>query len=141
MAMRRGALLSWLILAIAACAAPEPSRAPASTATLSSSHPSSPVSLDLPHMEILGDACAGVGLETTRLTGDSSDPRVAWLATTGGGRQDVVFPPGYRARFVPALEVLDASGAVVARDGDVVDGGCVTGVDGGGPLLIGWPAH
>ena len=141
MAMRRGALLFWLILAIAACAAPDPSRAPASAAAPSSSPSSGPVSLDLPHVEILGDACAGVGLDAARLTGDPNDPRVAWLATPGGGRQDVVFPPGYQARFVPALEVLDASGAVVARDGDVVDGGCVTGADGGGPLLIGWQAH
>lgn len=78
-------------------------------------------------------ACAGVGTEAA-LAGDANDPRVAWLVS-GGKRVDVVFPYGSRARFVPGLEVVNASGVVVARGGDRIDGGCVTG----GPLLILWP--
>jgi hypothetical protein len=78
-------------------------------------------------------ACAGVGTEAV-LAGDANDPRVAWLVS-GGKRLDVVFPHGSRARFTPGLEVLNASGAVVARAGDRIDGGCVTA----GPLLILWP--
>ena len=138
--MRRGSLLFLLILAVSACAGPEPTRVPATpAATGSSSTSSSLVTLDLPHVARLGDACADVDLDAARLTGDPNDPRLAWLATAGGGRKDVVFPPGYRARFAPALEVLDTSGAVVARDGEVVDRGCVTGADDDGPLLIVWP--
>lgn len=77
--------------------------------------------------------CAGVGTEAV-LTGDPHDPRVAWLIS-GGTRVDVVFPEGFTARFTPALEVLDASGAVVAHAGDRIDGYCVTG----GPPLLMWP--
>jgi hypothetical protein len=77
--------------------------------------------------------CAGVGTEGV-LTGDANDPRVAWLSEAGH-RVDVVFPYGFSARFTPNLEVLGPSGAVVARGGDRVDGGCVTA----GPLLILWP--
>lgn len=71
-------------------------------------------------------ACAGVGLEAV-LRGDSHDPRIAWLMdTTSGTRLDVTWPPGYRARFAPKLEVLDESGTVVLRDGDPITGACVT---------------
>jgi hypothetical protein len=34
------------------------------------------------------------------------------------------------------LEVLDEGGTVVFRDADPVNGGCVTGPDAQGPLLI-----
>ena len=79
-------------------------------------------------------ACAGVGLGAV-LHGDAADPRVAWLVDTWHGtRIDVVWPPGYRARFAPDLEVLDASGVVVLRAGDAVTGGCGT-VDPGILLL------
>jgi hypothetical protein len=76
-------------------------------------------------------ACAGVGTEAV-LAGDANDPRVAWLLESGA-RVDVVFPPGFSARFTPALEVLNASGAVVARAGDRIDGYCVTA---GAPLVL-----
>ena len=79
------------------------------------------------------DACAGVGTEAV-LAGDANDPRVAWLLS-GGKRVDVVFPLGFSARFNPGLEVLDGSGAVVARGGDRIDGYCVTA----GPPLVLWP--
>jgi hypothetical protein len=48
------------------------------------------------------------------------------LVTDLGGRIDVIWPPGYRARFTPNLEVLDGSGVIVIRAGDSVTGGCVT---------------
>lgn len=78
-------------------------------------------------------ACAGVGTEAI-LAGDPSDPRVAWLVSSGT-RVDVVFPPGFTARFGPTLEVLNASGAVVAHAGDRIDGYCVTA----GPPLVLFP--
>jgi hypothetical protein len=84
------------------------------------------------------DACGGVGLVDARLTGDPQDPRVAWL-TGSYGRRDVVFPSRFTARFAPELEILDAGGAVVAREGQVVTGACVMGAAPGSPLLILWP--
>jgi hypothetical protein len=49
------------------------------------------------------------------------------LITDTEARLDVIWPPGYHARFVPTLEVLDAAGAVVLHEGDPVIGGCTTG--------------
>ena len=77
-------------------------------------------------------ACGGVGMDAT-LHGDPEDPRVAWLVNqVPGGRQrvEVAWPPGYRARFSPALEVLDGSGSVKLREGDHIDGACGTTKDG-----------
>ncbi len=76
-------------------------------------------------------ACAGVGTEAV-LAGSASDPRVAWLVSSGT-RVDVVFPSGFSARFNPSLEVLNAAGAVVGRAGDRIDGYCVTS---GPPLVV-----
>ena len=70
--------------------------------------------------------CAGVGLIGTTLHGDGADPHVAWLMNDFG-RLDVTWPPGYRARFTPRLEILDGTGRVVLIEGSTVDGGCVTG--------------
>jgi hypothetical protein len=85
----------------------------------------------LPTVPSADVACAGIGLEHTTLAGDRSDPRLAWLVQPGGKRLDVVWPPGFSARFVPTLEILDASGNVVFRAGDPVDGGCT-----GDPYLL-----
>jgi hypothetical protein len=52
-----------------------------------------------------------------------------------GGRHEIVWPYGFTARFDPDLAVLDASGKVVFRAGDPIDGGCVIG-GAGSPLLI-----
>ena len=75
-------------------------------------------------------ACAGVGLEAI-LHGDPADSDVTWLTSLmpGAGRQRIVWPAGYLARFAPSLEVLDPTGTVVAREGAFVDGGCVAGDD------------
>lgn len=73
-----------------------------------------------------GEACAGIGIDAV-IHGDTHDPHVAWLINKPAMRIDVLWPAGYRARFAPELEVLDAGGAVVLREGDPVTGGCVTG--------------
>jgi hypothetical protein len=74
------------------------------------------------------EACAGVGIGAV-LHGDAADPRVAWLVSDLGSRIDVVWPPGYRARFAPDLQVLDAGDAVVLKAGDPVTGACVLSED------------
>jgi hypothetical protein len=65
------------------------------------------------------------------LAGAPSDPRLAWLVGPGGKRLDVEWPPGFTARFDPALEILDAGGNVVLRAGDAITGGCT-----GDPYLL-----
>jgi hypothetical protein len=63
------------------------------------------------------------------LRGNADDPSVTWqTAIDGAGRLEIVWPPGYQARFTPDLEVLDPYGEVIARDGDQVPaGGCAVG--------------
>ena len=73
-------------------------------------------------------ACAGVGTEAT-LAGSPTDPRLAWMVDPQGGRHEIVWPRGFTARFDPDLSVLDASGKVVYRAGDKIDGGCVIGIE------------
>jgi hypothetical protein len=89
----------------------------------------------LPTVGQWGGECRDVGLDAT-LIGNPADPRVAWLTTSTGQRIDIIWPPGYTARFAPRLEVLDANRNVAFRDGSTVSGGCVTGPDAQGPLLI-----
>jgi hypothetical protein len=45
-------------------------------------------------------------------------------------------PPGFTARFTPQLEVLNANGDVVAREGTGVTGGCMAGPGPNALLLI-----
>lgn len=90
----------------------------------------------LPTVEVFNGACRGVGLEG-HVTGDPLDRRLAWvISDLGGQRIDVIWPPGYTARFTPRLEVVDQQGVVAYRDGDPVSGACTTGPDAQGPLLI-----
>jgi hypothetical protein len=79
--------------------------------------------------------CEGVHLGAT-LAGSPTDPRVAWAVDAKGGRHEIVWPPGFTARFDPDLAVLDTSGKVRYRAGDLIDGGCVHGGV-GSPLLVG----
>lgn len=72
----------------------------------------------------LPPACRGIGIEG-RLVGLPSDPRLAFLLTDQGLRIDLVWPPGYTARFAPELEVLSDAGAVMFRHGDRPRGGCI----------------
>lgn len=92
----------------------------------------------LPTLASDNGGCRGIGLDAT-LAGSPADPRVAWLVVTrNGGRLEIVWPPGFSARFTPHLEVLDASGRTVFRAGDKIAGGCVAGPpeDPGRLLLI-----
>jgi hypothetical protein len=89
----------------------------------------------LPTLATYSGGCRGVGLDAT-LAGSSTDPRVTWLVGSEGGRGEIIWPPGFTARFDPDLAVLDASGKVVYRAGDKIDGGCVVGPNPGGLLLI-----
>ena len=81
----------------------------------------------LPTLSSDNGGCRGVALLNVTLAGDPNDPRVAWLASTGGGRREIIWPPGFSARFDPNLEVLDAAGREVFRAGDKIGGGCVAG--------------
>ena len=59
-----------------------------------------------------------------------------WLAGHGG-RSAIVWPAGYHARLHP-LEVLDAQGVVVAKDGDLISfGGGEAPVRPGGACMLG----
>lgn len=121
-----------VLLVMAACAAPI---SPSALTPLSSPMPLTRGEIALPTQPPVAlepgvaTACAGVGLGAV-LHGDGSDPRVAWLVDTSHGTSmEVVWPPGYRARFTPGLEVFDASDNVVLRSGDPVTGACVIGGD------------
>ena len=81
--------------------------------------------------------CVGVGLDAI-LHGDAADPRVTWMVDRSSGRRiDVVWPVGYGARFAPSLEVLDEAGMVIAREGDLIIGGCPTALLPEGVVWIG----
>jgi hypothetical protein len=72
-----------------------------------------------------GGCAIGTGRDDV-LHGSAVDPRVAWATwQEGGERVELIWPAGYRARFTPALEVLDADGRVVARAGDLIIGACM----------------
>lgn len=83
----------------------------------------------LPTLDHQVAECAGIGLGGARLAGSATDPRVSWLISEAGGRQDVIWPQGYSARFEPALVIVDASGQAVYRAGDQVERGCVLSYD------------
>ncbi len=57
------------------------------------------------------------------LEGDPAASPPVWGVDRFGRRFDIIWPPGFRARFTPKLEILDPSGAVVARAGTVSDAG------------------
>src|SRR5947207_12504713 len=95
----------------------------------SSSPTSTPRVVALPTVPRVPTVCRGIGGPPgPMLKGDPKDPHVTW--TEGfGNRGEIVWPPGYRARFAPTLEVLDAVGNVVYRAGDRIPGGCAVGPD------------
>ena len=124
MVRSRLAVLGTVLIVLAACATHPPSAEPTAAAPIAA----------LPTIDLVGRACRGIGLDGT-LSGNPSDPRVAWLATSVG-RRDVVFPAGFTARFTPGLEVLDGRGRVVAHQGTEITGGCTTGPNAQGPVLI-----
>lgn len=104
-----------LLLVVSACAAPSPKPLASGEIAL----PTDP-RIESP------EACAGIGVSAS-LHGDAADSHLAWLVSDDGSRIEVTWPPAYRARFTPRLEVLDANGVVVLKEGDAVSGACVTG--------------
>jgi hypothetical protein len=83
----------------------------------------------------------GVDVRGLRLTGAIDDPHVTWFERRGRRVQDVVWPPGYVARFRPDLEVLDPTGSVVAREGDGFKGRYDFSFNDLGICMAGRPAH
>lgn len=69
--------------------------------------------------------CAGAAFPGT-LHGSPTDVRVVWMTRPAEGPVELAWPAGYSARFDPDLELLDASGRVVGREGTSVTGGCPT---------------
>ena len=127
-------LVSGAVLAALALAACGTSTGSSPTVTPSTSVASfSPGELPLPTPPFVNnppDICAGVGISAL-LRGDAHDPVLTWVEDTmTHTRRDVVWPVGYRARFTPRLEVLDASGTVVLREGDLITGTCGSTADG-----------
>lgn len=86
------------------------------------------------------DVCDGVG-QSGVVHGNPADPEVVWLGPLvgPGERTDVIWPIGYRAVFDPSLSVIDERGQAVLREGDYVDGGCVTGDAASDPILLAPP--
>ena len=72
-----------------------------------------------------GGCSIGVGRDAT-LQGSAEDPRLAWAIDDSGDRVELLWPNGYSARFSPQLVVVDGSGQIVARDGDLIVGSCMT---------------
>ena len=71
--------------------------------------------------------CAGGGfVDTWVLHGDPADPRVTWITGPTAERRDIAWPRGSSARFDLELEVLDPSGRVVAHEGSVGTGSCLS---------------
>ncbi len=92
----------------------------------------SPVALPVANFP---NACRGIGVDAI-LHGDPGDARSAWLSV-GGVRNELVWPPGYKAVFTPSLVVFDESGAAVFREGDHINGACLSGaIDGTRVLRI-----
>jgi hypothetical protein len=94
--------------------------------------------IPLPTVATADRFCREIGYEGV-LRGDPADPRVAWGEKQTRVnhlvlRKELVWPPGYTARFTPELEILDASRRVRLVAGDVIEGGCVGGS--GGELYV-----
>lgn len=53
------------------------------------------------------------------LAGDPSKSPPAWGIEPDGRRFEIVWPPGFRARFTPDLEIVDPNGSLIARAGTV----------------------
>ncbi len=65
------------------------------------------------------------------VAGDPSKSPPVWGIDRAGHSFPVIWPPGFRARFTPRLEVLAPDGTVIAHGGDVIsDAGGGGGGDG-----------
>jgi hypothetical protein len=69
--------------------------------------------------------CAGGGATAViRLHGSPQDPRLTWETLPDGTEVPVVWPRWTSLRFAPDLQVFGPDGALVAREGSQVTGGC-----------------
>ena len=87
--------------------------------------------LTLPTVARANGWCREIGYDGV-LRGDPDDPRVAWgehqtRVNHVVLRKELVWPPGYTARFTPELEILDASHQIRFVAGDLIEGGCLGG--------------
>jgi hypothetical protein len=72
-------------------------------------------------------SCDTAGFMGT-LAGDVNDPWYAWLVSGSGDRVDVKWPAGFTARFDPELQIVDPTGATIARTGETIQlGGGLAG--------------
>jgi hypothetical protein len=76
--------------------------------------------------------CAGGGfVDRAVLHGSPNFPGITWIAFEPPGRREtVLWPPGFRATFRPELEVLNAAGQVVVREGAIATSGGWVSSDG-----------
>jgi hypothetical protein len=128
-------LALWMVL-VAACAPVTPTSRPPTATNASPATNAGPTATNAgPSLPPLATAqvsgpntpCAGVALAVV-LRGSPLDPHLAWIEQFphGGGRQEVIWPVGFSPRFSPQLEILDESGRPVIREGDFVEGACVS---------------
>jgi hypothetical protein len=68
-------------------------------------------------------ACAGVGMAMLVFRMDPTQLDPVWLEVIGGNGFRIIpsFDPSFRVTLAPNLEIIDASGQVVATDGTVVN--------------------
>ena len=109
-APRRALMLFGVLSMLLGCAPAEPSSSPGPLLAL----PTYPPELQL---------CLGLGAEGAVLHGDPTREGLTWLDINGEERA-ILWPAGYRARFSPALEVVDNTGRVVLREGSSISGVC-----------------
>lgn len=107
-----------LVAAIAACSSVSPLTSPSG-----GEYPLPIADFSGPNGQPL--LCAGTAFGGS-LHGSANDPRHVWITRDNGSRAEVAWPAGYRARFDPGLELLDASDQVIGREGSMIEGGCPT---------------
>lgn len=61
------------------------------------------------------------------LRGSATGPWIAWAEGMAGPEMQLAWPAGYRARFMPLLEVLAPDGTIVAREGTPITTACELG--------------
>lgn len=82
-------------------------------------------------------ACGAAGLNPFRLHIDPADPGQVWgIYESDGRRFEITWPRGFTVRTLPEPAVLDSSGNVVGRDGQLVDDAGGTIPDSADPAVI-----
>jgi hypothetical protein len=121
-----------------ACNAPGPTSAEQSA----NSSPIEPQTFALETAPWYGRGCAGLAVPSV-LHGDPNDPHHVWIEPVTGEpkRLEVLFPPGYTARFSPQLVLMGPDDEVVGREGSRVSGYCIIEVPSAPPNTVGIGAH